>query len=155
MLEEKIIKLQITGLDNSEEALAFLSDKLEEKGVVNNQFKENILKREIEFATGLYVNGVGVAIPHTDPDYVNYSQIALMTLKNPIDFKQMGDHSVDVPVQIIFMLALKESHQHLEMLQKLVEFIQNTEAINTLLALEDEKTDKDEVKKILEKNNII
>lgn len=91
---------------------------------MKDSFAENVLKREEVFPTGLLINDVGIAIPHTDAEHVNDSQIAFMSLKKPVTFYEMGTADKEISVSLIFMLALKEPHAQLEMLQKLITMFQ-------------------------------
>lgn len=77
---------------------------------MKDSFAENVLKREEVFPTGLLINDVGIAIPHTDAEHVNDSQIAFMSLKTPVTFYEMGTADKEISVSLIFMLALKEPH---------------------------------------------
>ena len=90
-------------------------------GVVNDGFLTAIKEREERFATGLQLeNGFGVAIPHTDPKFVNEDQIGFMSLNNPVQFRQMGSNTDKVQAKMIFILCLKEAHKQLNMLQNLM-----------------------------------
>lgn len=108
-----------------------LSDELGKKNLVTSQFCEKVKEREAIFPTGLAVEGFGIAIPHTDSIYVEKSQIAFMSLTKPVHFHEMGSGE-DVQVSLIFMLALKEPHEQLEMLQKLVELFQQPGVLEEL-----------------------
>jgi PTS system galactitol-specific IIA component len=68
-----------------------------------------------------------VAIPHTDPEHVNRTQVGFMSLKEPVEFIEMGTDDKKIPVTMMFMLALKEAHQQLDMLMKLMDVFQNDE----------------------------
>ncbi|MBQ1379973.1 MAG: PTS sugar transporter subunit IIA, partial [Erysipelotrichaceae bacterium] len=68
-----------------------------------------------------------VAIPHTDPEHVNRTQIGFMSLDAPVEFVEMGTEDKKIPVTMLFMLALKEAHQQLDMLMKLMDAFQNDE----------------------------
>ena len=68
-----------------------------------------------------------VAIPHTDVEHVNKTQVGFMSLDNPVEFIEMGTEDKKIPVRMMFMLALKEAHQQLEMLTKLMDVFQNNE----------------------------
>lgn len=129
--------LQKKDINSREEALTYLADRLYTNGDVKGSFKEAIIDRENHFATGLALNQLGVAIPHTDNIHVNHSKIAVMTLQEPVEFYQMGSTTETVSVSMIFMLALKDAHGHLDMLQKLMTFFQDQEALKALLDLED------------------
>lgn len=138
-------------VNSQTEVFKKLADTLESKGLVKVDFLPNIIKREENFPTGLNINGIGVAIPHTDSEYVERSQVAFMSLVEPITFYEMGSQDKEVPVQLIFMLALKKAHEQLDMLQNLMAMFQKEGVLQRLLELED----KESYKAILEENNLI
>ncbi len=118
-----------------EEALQKLSEELRKKQCVTDDFYKNIIRREEIFPTGLAINGMGVAIPHTDSQYVNESQVAFMSLKKPLPFIEMGTNDKEIDISLLFMLALKEPHEQLEMLQQLIEMFQKSGVLEELLTL--------------------
>lgn len=90
-------------------------------------FIKDVTSRENEISTGI---GQGIAIPHGKSDSVIASTVAVVKLKNPIDWESHDDQ----PVSLVFLLAIKnqaESKEHLRMLAdvstKLMddEFIEN------------------------------
>ena len=111
--------------EGKEAALKLLADELIKSGVAKDSFYDGIITREKNFATGLTLNNMCVAIPHTDPEHVNRTQIAFMSLTEPVDFIEMGTDDKVIPVTMMFMLALKEAHQQLDMLMKLMDVFQN------------------------------
>ena len=90
---------------------------------------------------------------HTDVEHVNKEQIAIMTLENPVSFYQMGTNDVEVSVKIIFMLALKEAHSQLTILQQLIEILQDKEIMENLMDMDERTTSKD-IKDLLAIKNI-
>ena len=110
-----------------DEALKMLADEFIQSGVAKETFFDGILKRENVFATGLTLDNMCVAIPHTDPEHVNRTQIGFMSLEEPVEFIEMGTDDKKIPVTMMFMLALKEAHQQLDMLMKLMDAFQNNE----------------------------
>ena len=76
-----------------------------------------------------------------------------MTLENPVSFYQMGTNDVEVSVKVIFMLALKEAHSQLTILQQLIEILQDKEIMESLMNM-DEYTTSKEVKDLLAVKNI-
>lgn len=155
MLNREVMEFKVAGLESDVAVLTHLSERLAGLGIVKTSFKEAILTREANFATGLQVGTIGFALPHTDSEHVNESQIAIMTLAEPVVFKQMGDNMTEVPVSIVFMLALKESATHLTMLQTLIELMQNDEVITELLNFDESSESKASLKEIFKKYNII
>ena len=85
------------------------------------------------------VNGIGVAIPHTDVSHVKKPGVAIAVLKQPVDFIQMGSDDDIVKVQLIFMLAVVDPSAHLERLQRILQVIQDTEVLEKLLKVKDQK----------------
>ena len=113
--------------ESKEEALKMLADELINCGVAKETFYNGIIEREKVFATGLTLNNMCVAIPHTDPEHVNRTQMAFMSLDTPVEFVEMGSDDKKIPVTMMFMMALKEAHQQLDMLMKLMDVFQNDE----------------------------
>lgn len=140
-LEEKLVLLELDG-ENREAVLAAMSDNLLQCGYVKETYKQAVIEREQNFATGLPTGSYGVAIPHTDIVHVNRAAISIAVLKEETDFVIMGEESETVPVKIVFMLAVKEQHAQLEMLQKLMALFQDNEALQYLV----DENDKARVK---------
>lgn len=79
--------------------------------------------------------------------------MAIVSLKNPVVFQQMGNGE-DVEVNIIFMLALKEAHQQVDLLSQLIELFQNKVLLKTLLALGNERSAIDQALGLLKAQGI-
>lgn len=154
MLDEKIIELKVTGITNRKEALSYLADKMNACGVVKDSYKGAVIHREEQFPTALQFQGYGIAMPHTDIEHVNKSQIAVMTLAEPVIFYQMATSDIEVPVKTIIMLALKEAHSQLDILQKIMNLIQDDKSMNDIQTLDSSVADKERLISILEANNI-
>jgi len=124
----------ITGIEASTdlEAIEKAAKRLHELGLVKESFIEAIQEREKVFATGLPTEGYGVAVPHTDVEHVEEQSIAIAVLKDTVPFKVMGGMDETVDVKIMFMLALKEPHSQLAMLQGVIGMVQKPEVLQTL-----------------------
>ncbi|MGE5483873.1 MAG: PTS sugar transporter subunit IIA [Ignavibacteriales bacterium] len=109
---------------SKEEVLDRLASLLTEHGAVKPSYSGAVQERERKYPTGLPTQGVGVAIPHADPEHVLKPAIALATLASPVSFGLMGDASSSVEVGLVLMLALKDANGQLKTLQKLVEAFQ-------------------------------
>lgn len=136
--------------NNKEDALKKLADELLIKGLVKDTFFEAVIDREKTYPTGLSINGIGIAIPHTDGIYIINPQIGFMSLKEPIIFKDMVDDQHEIEVNAIFMLGLLKSEQQIEMLQKLVGLFQDEVLLKKVIACKNIHEFKD----IMEKVNI-
>ncbi|WP_434520462.1 PTS sugar transporter subunit IIA [Pediococcus sp. M21F004] len=144
LLDKKMFNENIMLFDDDavtrEAAITKLSNKLLDRDIVKSSFLNAILIRENNYPTGLQLsNNLGVAIPHTDADKVNQDQIAFMSFKNPITFRQMASETEVVPVNMIFILCLKSPHDQLDMLQNLMALFTNNEFMMQLIKCHNQK----------------
>lgn len=143
---DKCLVLPQLKAENVNDVLDKLSAVLVENGNVKPEYVKAIKERESMYPTGLPSSAPGIAIPHADHDLVLKTTVAIATLEEPVYFHNMEQNDETVPVQIVFMLAISESHGQIEMLQKVVEIIQDeafrkeiltiTESDELLLAVE-------------------
>lgn len=117
---------------SSDEIIHYLAQKLQNKGKVKISFEQAVKKRELLHPTGLPSGEIAVAIPHTDVDYVNEAAITFATLAQPIEFHNMAITDEILRVQIVVMLALKDPHSQVEMLQKLMALFQDQKLLKQL-----------------------
>ena len=82
-----------------EECLKIMSQAMEEKHVVTEDFYDSVMDRESKTTTTI---GNGVSLPHGSPTAVNESKVGIAILKNPI----MWDNE---QVQVVFLLAFRLS----------------------------------------------
>lgn len=106
------------------EAIRYLAEQLYKQGRVKEQYLTRIVEREAEYPTGLLCGAINVAVPHTEVELVNQKTLGIAVLKNPVKFHRMDAPDELVDVSVLFMFALTEAHAHVEMLQKVFEFIQ-------------------------------
>ncbi|SKC63534.1 PTS sugar transporter subunit IIA [Maledivibacter halophilus] len=136
--------------NNKEDAIKKLADEFYKKGLVKDTFFQAVVDREEGYPTGLNVNGIGVAIPHTDSAHIIKPQIGFMTLKEPVIFKDMVDSQNEIKVNTIFMLGLAKSEQQVQILQKLMDLFQSEVLLKEITACKN----IDEFKEIMKKANI-
>ncbi|MPW25330.1 PTS sugar transporter subunit IIA [Alkalibaculum sp. M08DMB] len=128
------------------EAIEKVATHLLNKGLVKESYIKAIMEREKVFPTGLPTEGYGVAVPHTDVEHVIEQAICIATLKNPVPFKVMGSIDEMVDVKVLFMLALKEPHSQLEMLQAVIGIVQKPDILEKICTEKDTQTIFDIVK---------
>ena len=87
LLNTDLISVNIEAPDRNQ-VLTVMADKLNGVRVAKEGFLDALLKREEIYPTGLPISG-GVAIPHTDPQYVTRDAFAVTTLHTPVLFGQM------------------------------------------------------------------
>lgn len=146
MFKEELIFLDIEG-ETKEEVLGNLSTKLFEIGYVKDSFKDAIIEREKNFPTGLPTEDVKVALPHTDTIHVEKPVIAIGILNSPVVFEDMGSGD-ELNIEIIFMLAVKDPSDQVNVLQKLIGSFVDSEF---LLGLKNSKDNKEAYEIIKEK----
>ncbi len=109
-----------------------MADQMCRLGFVKESYSGAVLKREESFPTGLQTVSLGIAIPHTDAEHVNKETVAVAVLKSPVLFNMMGMDNQEIGVDIIFMIAIKEPHGQLRILQELTDLFQNEECLRKL-----------------------
>ena len=127
------------------DALLKVARSLVEHGYAKETFPEAVVAREKEFPTGLPSDGIGVAIPHCDATRVISTGLAVATLAEPVDFGVMGSFDDTIPVDILFMLAMKDPAWHLDVLGQVAALVRNQSKLNEIRAL----TSKEDLKLVL------
>ena len=128
-----------------------LAHQLEAKDLVTEKFLPHVLAREEKYPTGLAAGPIGVAIPHTDSIYVKESEIAFASLAKPISFKNMVDLEQNVPVSLVFMIAMSSPHEQTALLSNLMNMFQDQQTLQQL----NQSDTKKQVIDILNTNKII
>jgi PTS system galactitol-specific IIA component len=139
ILSEDLVFIQ-KDFSSAREVITFLSEQLLEKSYVKDDFLNAVLEREKKFPTGLYLDALNVAIPHTDTQYVLKSAIAIAILKKPVQFKKMDDPSKEIPVYLVFLIAIDGSGEYVKFLSKLVSALGDRSFVKSLYY---SKTSKD------------
>ena len=123
-----------------EDVMKNLGQKLIDAGYTKDSYIDALIAREKDFPTGLDIDGLGVAIPHTDVSHVNKAGIAIGVLKEPVTFIQMGTDDEEVGVKLIFMLAVTDPNAHIDELQRIIEIIQDKKVLEKLFTVTDKET---------------
>ena len=133
-----------------EDVMKSLGQKLIDEGYTKESYIDALITREKDFPTGLDIDGLGVAIPHTDVSHVNKAGIAIGVLKKPVTFIQMGSDDEEIGVKLVFMLAVTDPNAHIDELQRIIEIIQDKDVLEKLFTV----TDKDTIIEVIkEKEN--
>ena len=91
MYFDKEITFFKESVKNKEEGIKKIADEFLEKELVKDTFFQAVIDREKVYPTGLSINDIGIAIPHTDSIHIIRPQIGFMSLKEPVIFKDMVD----------------------------------------------------------------
>ncbi|MGE6738821.1 PTS sugar transporter subunit IIA [Allorhizobium pseudoryzae] len=123
---------------NADEVIGQLADHLLRRGKVRPSYRGAVEQREREMPTGLPLeDGLAVAVPHTDPEHVLLSGAAVATLKEPVTFRSMDDPDKELPVRLVFMLALHSKEEQLDMLSAIGGLIQDNKTLHSLCEAKD------------------
>lgn len=115
------------------ELIPLVAQPLIDNQDVVEDFPNQVIERERNFPTGLPTEPFGVAIPHTNAEFVMNNKVTIATLKNPIQMEVMGGMDEDkIDVSIVFLLALGQSNKQLNILQKLMGILNQEDILNRI-----------------------
>lgn len=116
-----------------EEFFRITSKELLELGFVKETFFNAINEREKVFPTGLQLEHIAVAIPHTDIEHIIKPFVYINKLnKYQLEFIQMGTDDVIIKPEYIFILGIKDPKGQVELLSTLIEFFNNKDFVTKL-----------------------
>ena len=124
---------------SKEIALKIMAEKLYSLGYVKESYIQAIQDREASYPSGLPMEDVKIAIPHTDALHVNQSVICFARLPENVEFSVMGDPDQKIPVRLISMFALKEKKKIGDLLETLITTYQDNSVLQSLIDAADEK----------------
>lgn len=136
LIHEENIILNLSATDK-ESVLSQMSEVLYQNGFVKSTFKDAVIQREEEFATGLPTHLCSVAIPHTDVEHINNRTIGVAILEKEVPFVEMGTLDQQTDVKIVFMLAMDKVDDQLKLLQQLMQIFQSEERLEQILRTND------------------
>lgn len=148
-LKENLIFPKLEVKDSSE-IMEEMGSIFIKEGLCKESYINALINRELEFPTGIDVDGFGIAIPHTDVSHVNEAGIGIATLKKPVKFIQMGTDDEEVYTKVVVMLAVDDPQKHLSMLQNILGILQDK---NVLFQLSSAKDKEDVIEIIKNKEN--
>ncbi|MGX7107398.1 PTS sugar transporter subunit IIA [Hutsoniella sourekii] len=132
VINDDLIFLNETFNDSSE-LFDFVAGESTKLGLSKDTYAQALKDREIEFPTGLQLENYGVAIPHSDSVHINEEFIAVVTLKEPVEFKSMEDPDQSVETRLVFVLGLTKAEDQLSTLQTIIQLIQDESALEGIL----------------------
>ncbi|MDY5497224.1 MAG: PTS sugar transporter subunit IIA [Anaerobutyricum sp.] len=119
-----------------EEAILICGNALYKKGIVSEDFGKLCVEREKEYPTGLPTQ-IPTAIPHVKAEGISDNAICFLRLDKPVIFRRMDDDNEYVETDMIFNLAIKDPNEHLEVLQRMMKFLNNPEVLLQCKSLPD------------------
>ncbi|MBS7576711.1 MULTISPECIES: fructose PTS transporter subunit IIA [unclassified Enterococcus] len=120
------------------EVIERLSEILVINGFISDieQFKKDVFDRESHMTTGI---GNAIAIPHGKSSSVIESTVIVAKLKQPIEWAALDKQ----PVNLVFLLAIKEAdkgNEHLRFLAELSGKLMDDDFVQRLKAAQDKDT---------------
>lgn len=130
-IHEELILVDVEA-KNYEEAIRKVGKQLFDNGYVKDTYIDAVVAREADFPTGLHLEGIDIAMPHTAGVHVNTPAVCVAKLKKPVEFSHMGDPDTKVQATLLFMMAIKDPDAQIETLQAVMGVFTNQEAIEEL-----------------------
>ena len=140
-MEEAIFReLIMSDVDakDSEDAIRQVGRLFLENGFVKDTYIDAVVEREKVFATGLQLDGICIAMPHTDVVHVYKPGITVAKLSHPVEFEHMGEPGRKVQAEMLFMMAITNPEDQIGTLMRVLGVFQNKEAIVAFKAAESE-----------------
>lgn len=145
-MDADLIKINLDATTNND-VIKALGELMKKKEYVKDSYVDAVLNREATLPTGLNIGGTCVAIPHTDPVHVNAPAIAVGLLNTPVKFHSMIAPDQELDVRVVFLLAVKDPKEQVELLTKLMALFQNVETLQKI----EMANEREEIAKIMEK----
>lgn len=131
-LDSQLIAVSIDA-DTKDAIMETMGGRFVELGYCESSYIQALKDRELEFPTGIDIDGVGVAMPHTDVSHVKRAGIGIATLKQPVTFVHMATDDTPVEVKVVFMLAVDDPGRHLEKIQDILAVIQDKKTLERIM----------------------
>lgn len=136
LLDKRLVFVD-ADVKTSEDAIRLMAARLQDCGYVNEGYAEMVIEREKVFPTGLPGKTMCIAIPHTNPTFVNKAAIGVIVPKNPVKFDMMGEPGTSLNVSLIMPLVIKDSGQQIELLKEMMHVIQDSPRLERIRASRD------------------
>ncbi|MCD8915839.1 PTS sugar transporter subunit IIA [Staphylococcus simulans] len=119
----------VSNADSKEAVLAEVTEALLKAGYVKDNYLEHVLEREKNYPTGLILSNISetfpnIAVPHTEPEFVNTTKIVPVKLTNPVVFQNMSSPHKDLPVDFVFLILNSNKSSQVHLLSDLILFFQ-------------------------------
>ncbi|MGM0216823.1 PTS sugar transporter subunit IIA [Enterococcus sp. AZ109] len=135
MFSPKLIDLSVEA-STENEAFEKVAEKLKNEGMVNAHYLDGIMKREAEFPTGLITQHINIALPHSDPEYVEQGFVYVCRLTHEVSCRQMGD-SAEMRTKDLFFLGIKDGKNQVGLLQQFMNLFMDEGFVNQYVSIQD------------------
>lgn len=121
---------------SKEEFFHKIGNELKERGKVKEGFYEAIMSREDTYPTGLDTGEIKIAIPHTDYQFSNTTQLIITTLTEPVNFFQMDDPALEIGVNIIILILFDKPEKQIGILEQIMKIVKDQALLKKLMHVE-------------------
>lgn len=134
-------ELIMYGVDakDAEDAIRQVGQLFLKEGYVKDTYIDAVVEREKVFATGLALDGICIAMPHTDIVHVNKPGVTVAKLVHPVEFEHMGEPGRIVEAEMLFMMAITNPEDQIGTITKVLGVFQNKEALKAFKAASSEE----------------
>lgn len=147
---DSLVSLQdvyISSATTSEEVFLEIGDKLYKKGMVKQEFVENLIQRESEYPTGLDLTVINpdygnIAVPHTEGEFVNTTKVVPIKLKNKVTFHNMIQPKQELDVSLLFLILNNNVEQQTQILADIMDFINSLDEETAMNMFETESVEE-------------
>ena len=148
LIKEKLIDLTCN-IKSKDDFFKTKAGILEELQLVEETYLEAVVEREKEYPTGLRLENISIAIPHTTVNHIKEPFIYFNRLtNNEVNFIQMGTDDVVVKPEYILLLGIKEPKEQVNLLAELMDLFNQKDFIE---AIRNAKSEKEIIKLFSEK----
>ena len=138
LFDESLVFLEMEVKDR-DDLFDQISNVVESKSMVTDEFRIKIKERENNYPTGLQTESIGIAIPHTDPEHIIQPFVAVVRPTNPISFQRMGMGEGEIGAELVFVLGVKGDGAQVTMLSQLMEMMMDDFAVKELMSCSNNK----------------
>lgn len=121
-------------VNSPEEVFSRLEEALSARAYIRKGWMDAILMREDKYPTGISIPSGDIAIPHTDPEYIEHQYIAVVRPRKPVDFRLMDGFEDASHAQLIFNLGISSESDQVEILQSLMKMLLNQNAAQSIFS---------------------
>ncbi|WP_158736933.1 PTS sugar transporter subunit IIA [Alteribacillus sp. YIM 98480] len=109
-----------------------VGSRLYKENYVKSSYLSALTKREETYPTGLSLENINIAIPHTDCEHISSPFIAYASSEQPLLVGSMGEKNKTIQVSHYFFLGITESKTQVELLQYLMTLFTNYQFVQGL-----------------------
>lgn len=135
LFQENLIEID-TYYESKNEIFKNVSSYLYQNQYTEETFLKALIEREEIYPTGLSLEHVNIAIPHTDVKHIKKPFVYLIRLKEPCEFIQMGTTDEMIKSKVVMILGIKEPHKQVGMLALLMEIYSDGDFCQAILEAE-------------------